>query len=320
MGSNRGRFMLNPLPSNNSFCIVQICEQIFRKKVAGFFVLMMICWLHFPHTAHSGLFSWKDENGKTHFTDSASKIPKKYRSEDKGLERLDKKYPHLSMNQAETESSEPGFGPTSTNPFEITFKNRDAGVHNVDVLLNGGVKAEFIVDTGASFVTISKSLAKKLDLNTTKSAPHIQFTTAGGKVWSPLVVLQSIKVGDAEVHNVEANVNQHMGDLDGLLGQTFLSEFEIHMDAGSNRMMLRPRSRPDEPLWGNKNANWWKGKFKYFKQARRQAKAMAQHPEQVKVPSWYQFKSLEEYYENLYQSLYNHAVSVGLPAYLLVSP
>ena len=48
--------------------------------------LLALSILSLPASAK--IYKWKDENGKTHYTDSPAKIPKKYRSKDKGTETI----------------------------------------------------------------------------------------------------------------------------------------------------------------------------------------------------------------------------------------
>ena len=45
----------------------------------------------------------------------------------------------------------------------------------------GGESARFLVDTGASMVSISNELANRLGLVETASSPHYVFQTANGK-------------------------------------------------------------------------------------------------------------------------------------------
>ncbi|MGV7221921.1 MAG: serine hydrolase [Nitrospinales bacterium] len=47
-------------------------------------MILAIYYLSNPHVANAEIFKWKDESGKTHYTNSLSKVPKKYR--DKGIE------------------------------------------------------------------------------------------------------------------------------------------------------------------------------------------------------------------------------------------
>ena len=54
------------------------------------------------------------------------------------------------------------------------------------------------------------------------------------------ILLESVKVGDAEVKNVQAAIleKEAIGGVDGLLGMSFLSNFVIKVDSADNRLIL----------------------------------------------------------------------------------
>ncbi|MDD5069685.1 MAG: retropepsin-like aspartic protease, partial [Candidatus Omnitrophica bacterium] len=110
----------------------------------------------------------------------------------------------------------------------------------IDALLNGTVKAKFIVDTGASIVLLPKSLAKILDLKPVKTSSEIVVTLADGKkVKAYLVVLETIAIGDITAKNVEAAVLESGDDQTiGLLGMSFLKNFLVKIDSQNKKMIL----------------------------------------------------------------------------------
>jgi len=85
--------------------------------------------------------------------------------------------------------------------------------------------------------------------------------TAGGKVEAPLFVLDSVQLGSAEVFNVETTTNPFMGEMDGLLGMSFLGNFKMEMDRQSGELTLKPLGDAGEELWEGKNQTWWKKKY-----------------------------------------------------------
>ncbi|MDD4929279.1 MAG: retropepsin-like aspartic protease [Gallionella sp.] len=88
------------------------------------------------------------------------------------------------------------------------------------------------VDTGASMVSVPRSLAEKLKL--AHGQPQ-QFATANGIATGYMTVIRTLKVGDFTLQNVEAAV---MNDLPGgvLLGQTALSHFKVEQARGQLRI------------------------------------------------------------------------------------
>jgi clan AA aspartic protease (TIGR02281 family) len=207
--------------------------------------------------SHSAIYKWKDEKGKIHFTDNLSKIPPKYR----------KKGELKTMKGAPAKPSK---------PVKLTLPQKKATVHvikarlapgghyMVEVLLNGTVTAELIVDTGATMIMLSNRIGKQLGIYHNSNFPKIGMSTAGGTFQAPLFVLDSLKLGEAEVFNLEATTNPHLTGVDGLLGMSFLGEFKVEMDQGHSEMILRPLYSPGERLWGGKNVAWWQKKYKKY--------------------------------------------------------
>ena len=144
-----------------------------------------------------------------------------------------------------------------------------SGNYFVDVVLNENVKARLMLDTGASVITLSDKIGKKLGLWNGGTGPEIPFSTAGGVVWMPLTVLEEIRVGDAKTALVEASINDHMGDIDGLLGMSFLGDFRVILDRNKSIMTLKPLAKPGDTLWDEKPGLWWRERFvSYMKKIR----------------------------------------------------
>jgi len=59
---------------------VYYCLQSFRRA-RWLLLISILLILASPETSIAKMFKWVDENGKTHYTDSANKIPKNYRTE-----------------------------------------------------------------------------------------------------------------------------------------------------------------------------------------------------------------------------------------------
>ncbi len=111
----------------------------------------------------------------------------------------------------------------------------------VEAVLNDLVKAHLVVDTGASLVIISSEIADKLGLDTGRKESFILVTLADGReIKANPVILESLKVKDAELKNVRAAVleNKAPTQKDGLLGMSFLENFVAKIDAKGNRLIL----------------------------------------------------------------------------------
>ncbi len=111
----------------------------------------------------------------------------------------------------------------------------------VDALLDNTTLARLVVDTGASIVLISSDVAARLGLRYEDIDTEIGITLADGSttVAKP-IVLNSVKVGEAEVTNVQAAIldKGFVGGNDGLLGMSFLNNFIMSIDTAGNQLIL----------------------------------------------------------------------------------
>lgn len=255
--------------------------------------------------SHSAIYKWKDENGKVHFTDNLSKIPPQYR----------KKGELKTMKGAPAEPSESvKLVPPKKRSAAHVIKAKSAvgGHFVVEVLLNGSVPANLIVDTGATMVVLSDRIAKSLGVYHNSQLPKIEMSTAGGKVEAPLFVLDSLKLGDAEVFAVEASTNPHMEGMDGLLGMTFLSEFKVEMDRQNSEMILKPLGSPEDELWDGKNEKWWKKKYINYAGTLHQLRR-ATYQVRGDMQKSMKIKKLIAHYEKLHKALERRADRANLP-------
>ncbi len=101
-----------------------------------------------------------------------------------------------------------------------------------------GRPVQFMVDTGASVVAIGKPDADRLGLKT-DNAPTVQVNTANGQAQAWLVKLDSIRLGDMELLNVDAAITPaampHV-----LLGNSVLNR--LHMTRTADRLVLERKA------------------------------------------------------------------------------
>lgn len=277
----------------------------------------LLIGLVFPFPGQAGVYTWKDESGKVHFTDKLHKIPPKYRSKEKGFKKYKNAKPATRVTR--------GFGMPIPTPASLTpgsFKKKDhvipliatrGGNFMVEVVLNGRVTAHLMVDTGASLVTLSKDVGERLGFTSFSDAPQIPFNTAGGTVWMPMVALDTVRVGDAQVNIVEASLNDQMGDLDGLLGMSFLGDFRVEMDQARSRMVLRPIGDPAEEAWDGKTAMWWKSRFLSYTNKIKDFESEAYRLEKVRHPKADKMFKMVGFYKDLHRKLDLRASQSGVP-------
>lgn len=115
----------------------------------------------------------------------------------------------------------------------------DGKGHFITSVTINGVAMPFLVDTGATMVTISSSHAKAAGIAYT-SAERGVMQTANGRTMAYKVKLDTVRVGDITLNNVDGVVmeNQQLGGV-GLLGMSFLNRTEMRRDGDSMTLTRR---------------------------------------------------------------------------------
>ena len=112
-------------------------------------------------------------------------------------------------------------------------------------ILNGGITANLIVDTGATFVVLSKSVGDKLISKGAKLDPSrkVSMTVADGrKVETDFMILDRVQIEDSFAEHVEAAVMREdaPSDMyDGVLGMSFLSRFNFGFNTKEGKLTLQ---------------------------------------------------------------------------------
>lgn len=174
------------------------------------------------------LFRWEDKDGVVHFTDNLHNIPAQFKEKASRIKALaPSKPPETPLFSQRTSVPLKGEGTTAV----------------VLVVLNDREQANFIVDTGASFTVISRSIARKLRINLKKKLPKVRLQTANGMIDAPLVSLESVEVGGMRVNDLKAAVHDFSKDrsVSGLLGLNFLSHFRMDIDTKNRILVLEKK-------------------------------------------------------------------------------
>ena len=94
------------------------------------------------------------------------------------------------------------------------------GMYFVDGEINGQ-KTRFLVDTGATYVTLSGNKARQIGIDFRKGSPS-QVQTAAAVVTAWTVKLDSVSVGGIRMSNIDATVIAGDQPVEVLLGNSFL--------------------------------------------------------------------------------------------------
>ena len=100
-----------------------------------------------------------------------------------------------------------------------------------------GRGTQFVVDTGATMVSMGAAEARRLGINF-ETGQRMQAHTANGVTTGYRISLSTLRIQDVEVHNVEAAV-MPMGMPYILLGNSFLSRFQMKQENGTMTLKRR---------------------------------------------------------------------------------
>lgn len=110
--------------------------------------------------------------------------------------------------------------------------------HYYATLLLNGAPVDFVVDTGATAVVLSKADAQRAGLDVENIAYFSEAMTANGPVATAPVVLDQVSFGAIQDRRVRAFVNG--GEMEGsLLGMSYLNRFEKIEISGGKLILTR---------------------------------------------------------------------------------
>lgn len=124
--------------------------------------------------------------------------------------------------------------PLSYASGKDVFARKQNQVIIVSAEINGK-KGTFIVDTGASVVTLTQAFAKRAAIPYDEGRA-VTMQTANGRTLARLAIAEQIKLRNTSANQVQVAVHSEAGHtfgagIDGLLGQSFLSRFDTTFSA-----------------------------------------------------------------------------------------
>ena len=108
----------------------------------------------------------------------------------------------------------------------VTIAPDDGGMYLVNGSING-FQVSFVVDTGATLISMNKHQAKRIGLDYKMQGVESTSETAAGYARIFLVKLNEVKVGNITVHDVDAAVHDDEFPTVILLGNSFLGRVNM---------------------------------------------------------------------------------------------
>ncbi len=122
---------------------------------------------------------------------------------------------------------------------KVQYKNQQ-GQHEVIIPSNAihsfhvpgtinDIPVHFVVDTGASIVTVPENVAKKTKLK--KGIMH-QAQTASDIITVHQTMIKKLQIGSITLYNIRATINPHSHSNDVLLGMSALKHLKVQLKDG----------------------------------------------------------------------------------------
>jgi aspartyl protease family protein len=125
---------------------------------------------------------------------------------------------------------------TDAQAREVRLLRNRYGHYNASGRINGQT-VEFMLDTGATSVAIPGGLAGRLGLT---RGPAVTIQTANGNATAYATRLDSLRLGDIEVRDIQAHISPSMDGNEVLLGMSVLKHLDFTQQGDT--LTLRQRS------------------------------------------------------------------------------
>ena len=113
-----------------------------------------------------------------------------------------------------------------TGGKKLTLTPDSGGMYNITGSING-FAVSFVVDTGATLVSMNSNVAKKLGLDYKLTGKESVSYTASGKDKIYIVNLKKVRVGEIELNNIKGAVHEGDFPVITLLGMSFLGKLDM---------------------------------------------------------------------------------------------
>jgi len=191
-------------------------------------VVLAAAW---PAPAFAQIYRWLDERGNAHYAEGIDNVPQRYRS---------------SAQPLGLRNAPPSAAPAAPEAAgQETIIRFVPGRHIiVDARINGSASTKLILDTGASGTLISPRALAAAGVSLTRGTRvgKTRGIAKDAEVEVTQVAIDSLEVGSARVGRMlVASYDMDMQDVEGLLGQDFLGQFNVNIDPSAGVVKLTRR-------------------------------------------------------------------------------
>ena len=210
--------------------------------------------------ARAEIYRWTDAEGRVHFTEHIEQVPLEHRNaarERASAARPPERVHTYSGSPSDRPPAPASIRRTHGDEIEIPF-TKLGPLMRVEAFVDDAVAIPFLIDTGASGISIPSTYLARLGVRIRPDTPRVQVTTANGVVSRPLINLRSVDLGGARVENLAATIDPGLEF--GLLGGTFFNNYIYRVDAARGVMTLVA----NDQLRGGLGEAQWRERFESF--------------------------------------------------------
>lgn len=130
---------------------------------------------------------------------------------------------YLFFEDKVKEKYNPNHTLVTNSSAEVTLKRNRLGHYVAPGEING-TPVIFLLDTGATTISIPEAVAEKIGL---QRGYRSEVSTANGNIDVYQSQLDDVQLGGIKLHNIRGHINPHMDGETVLLGMSFMQHLEI---------------------------------------------------------------------------------------------
>lgn len=119
----------------------------------------------------------------------------------------------------------PSYGQQNENGSMVFYAGNN-GHFLISAEVNDYANINFLLDTGATTVSLMHEDAKSLGINLDELNYNVPLDTANGMSWGARIIVDKIQIGDITVKNINATVSKQGSLSTSLLGMSFLNKIK----------------------------------------------------------------------------------------------